>query len=167
MHFRINKPVCAECTVHCFKPDMRSQIRDVMRFAGPGLLSNIQLLATQYSQIQYVGCVSIGLTHQNFGCRDKCSQFPTGSINLISLLKHHLTMRLCNNSLLCHFDCKEKACANKPMTLSNPFRAGRYNSINGQCLSIEFRTGVDSYYIDNRPLSAFDNTEWLLNIYWK
>lgn len=31
----INKPVCSGCGVHCFKPGMRSQIKEVMRFAGP------------------------------------------------------------------------------------------------------------------------------------
>lgn len=33
--FGINKPVCSECTVHCSKPEMQSQIKKVMRFAGP------------------------------------------------------------------------------------------------------------------------------------
>ena len=33
--FRLDKPTCLNCTVHCYKPDMRERIRDVMRFAGP------------------------------------------------------------------------------------------------------------------------------------
>ena len=30
-----NKPFCANCPIHCYKPDMRQKIRDVMRFSGP------------------------------------------------------------------------------------------------------------------------------------
>ncbi|OIP83625.1 MAG: hypothetical protein AUK44_04790 [Porphyromonadaceae bacterium CG2_30_38_12] len=29
------KPACKDCPVHCYKPDMRADIRNVMRFAGP------------------------------------------------------------------------------------------------------------------------------------
>ena len=28
------KPTCAKCETHCFKPDMRDRIREVMRYAG-------------------------------------------------------------------------------------------------------------------------------------
>ncbi|MHA2261275.1 MAG: nitrous oxide-stimulated promoter family protein [Candidatus Thorarchaeota archaeon] len=31
------KPTCRKCPVHCYKPDMRQQIRTVMRFSGPRL----------------------------------------------------------------------------------------------------------------------------------
>ncbi|UCE11445.1 MAG: nitrous oxide-stimulated promoter family protein [Candidatus Thorarchaeota archaeon] len=31
------KPTCRKCPVHCYKPDMRQQIRAVMRFSGPRL----------------------------------------------------------------------------------------------------------------------------------
>ena len=33
--FRTDKPTCVNCPVHCFKPDMRERIRNVMRYAGP------------------------------------------------------------------------------------------------------------------------------------
>jgi hypothetical protein len=29
------KPFCSHCPTHCYKPDMREYMRDVMRFAGP------------------------------------------------------------------------------------------------------------------------------------
>jgi hypothetical protein len=29
------KTTCAKCQVHCYKPEMREKIRDVMRYAGP------------------------------------------------------------------------------------------------------------------------------------
>ncbi|NQU66142.1 MAG: nitrous oxide-stimulated promoter family protein [SAR324 cluster bacterium] len=33
--FSINKPTCANCTVHCFKPFYREKIRQIMAFSGP------------------------------------------------------------------------------------------------------------------------------------
>ena len=36
--YRKNKPTCAQCPIHCYKPAMREQIRDVMRYAGPRML---------------------------------------------------------------------------------------------------------------------------------
>ena len=33
--FHEDKPVCANCTVHCYKQDMREKIKQVMRFSGP------------------------------------------------------------------------------------------------------------------------------------
>ena len=32
------KPACLNCPVHCYKPDMREQMRKVMRFAGPRMI---------------------------------------------------------------------------------------------------------------------------------
>lgn len=32
--FGTTKPICSQCSVHCFKPEMKSEIREVMRFAG-------------------------------------------------------------------------------------------------------------------------------------
>ncbi len=36
--FGVEKPTCANCPVHCYKPDMRGQIRSVMRYSGPRML---------------------------------------------------------------------------------------------------------------------------------
>ncbi len=36
--FAYDKPTCLRCTVHCFKPHRREQIRTVMRFSGPKML---------------------------------------------------------------------------------------------------------------------------------
>lgn len=30
-----DKPACAKCTIHCYRPAMREEIRKVMRYAGP------------------------------------------------------------------------------------------------------------------------------------
>jgi hypothetical protein len=32
------KPNCADCAVHCYRADMRTRIRTVMRWAGPRML---------------------------------------------------------------------------------------------------------------------------------
>lgn len=32
------KPTCANCLVHCYKADMREQMRRVMRWAGPRMM---------------------------------------------------------------------------------------------------------------------------------
>jgi len=32
------KPTCARCPVHCYRPEMRERIRAVMRYAGPRML---------------------------------------------------------------------------------------------------------------------------------
>ena len=44
--FKAAKPTCANCTVHCYKPALREQIRKVMRYAGPRMLFRHPLLAT-------------------------------------------------------------------------------------------------------------------------
>ncbi len=36
--FREDKPTCGKCPVHCYKPDMREQVRRVMRYAGPRMM---------------------------------------------------------------------------------------------------------------------------------
>ena len=36
--FMETKTFCSNCKVHCYKPDMREQIRAVMRFSGPRMI---------------------------------------------------------------------------------------------------------------------------------
>lgn len=43
--FMEEKTFCANCKVHCYKPDMREQIRTVMRFSGPRMLLYHPVLA--------------------------------------------------------------------------------------------------------------------------
>ncbi len=33
-----SKTFCSQCEIHCYKPEMREQIRKVMRFSGPRML---------------------------------------------------------------------------------------------------------------------------------
>lgn len=39
------KPTCAKCPIHCYRPDMREQIRQVMRYAGPRMIWRHPVLA--------------------------------------------------------------------------------------------------------------------------
>ena len=36
--FMETKTFCSNCKVHCYKPEMREKIREVMRFSGPRML---------------------------------------------------------------------------------------------------------------------------------
>lgn len=36
--FMETKTFCSNCKVHCYKPDMREKIREVMRFSGPRMI---------------------------------------------------------------------------------------------------------------------------------
>lgn len=40
-----DKPTCADCPIHCYKPEMRQRIREVMRYAGPRMICRHPLLA--------------------------------------------------------------------------------------------------------------------------
>lgn len=43
--FQEEKSTCANCKVHCYRPEMRERIRDVMRFSGPFMLYRHPYLA--------------------------------------------------------------------------------------------------------------------------
>ena len=36
--FGENKTSCRKCPVHCYRPDMRQQMREVMRWVGPRMM---------------------------------------------------------------------------------------------------------------------------------
>ena len=33
--FEDEKPTCVKCPIHCYRPALREQVREVMRYAGP------------------------------------------------------------------------------------------------------------------------------------
>lgn len=33
--FKVNKGFCSFCKIHCYKPDMRQKIKEVMKYSGP------------------------------------------------------------------------------------------------------------------------------------
>ena len=43
--FMEEKTFCSNCRVHCYKPEMREKIRQVMRFSGPRMLLHHPILA--------------------------------------------------------------------------------------------------------------------------
>jgi hypothetical protein len=42
------KPPCGRCSVHCFRPLMREQIRTVMRYSGPRMIRRHPCLAIKH-----------------------------------------------------------------------------------------------------------------------
>ncbi len=36
--FGESKPACRKCTIHCYKPELRQRIQEIMRFSGPRML---------------------------------------------------------------------------------------------------------------------------------
>lgn len=47
-HFGEEKPTCAACPIHCYKPRMRERVQDAMRYAGPRMLLYHPILAIRH-----------------------------------------------------------------------------------------------------------------------
>lgn len=43
--FGIEKPACKNCPVHCYSPEMRQKIREVMRYSGPRMIYKHPVMA--------------------------------------------------------------------------------------------------------------------------
>ena len=46
--FMETKTFCSACKVHCYKPEMRQQMRAVMRYAGPRMLLSHPILVLRH-----------------------------------------------------------------------------------------------------------------------
>lgn len=46
--FGDQKGFCSKCTVHCFKPDRREDVKQVMRYAGKRMLLHHPLMALRH-----------------------------------------------------------------------------------------------------------------------
>ena len=46
--FMETKTFCSNCKVHCYRPEMREQIRRVMRFSGPRMIFYHPVLAVRH-----------------------------------------------------------------------------------------------------------------------
>ena len=46
--FMDTKTFCSNCRIHCYKPDMRAKIREVMRFAGPRMILHHPVAAIRH-----------------------------------------------------------------------------------------------------------------------
>jgi len=49
--FGADKPTCANCTVHCYRPEMRDRVKVVMRYAGPRMLLRHPVLAIMHKWV--------------------------------------------------------------------------------------------------------------------
>ncbi|HTX69755.1 MAG TPA: nitrous oxide-stimulated promoter family protein [Thermoleophilia bacterium] len=43
-----DKPACANCETHCYKPAMRERVREVMRYSGPRMMRRHPVLAVAH-----------------------------------------------------------------------------------------------------------------------
>lgn len=43
--FQVEKPTCAHCPIHCYKAEMRIQVREVMHYAGPRMIISHPILS--------------------------------------------------------------------------------------------------------------------------
>ena len=46
--FMETKTFCSNCRVHCYRPDMRERIREVMRFSGPRMIFRHPVAAVRH-----------------------------------------------------------------------------------------------------------------------
>ncbi|MDO5425004.1 MAG: nitrous oxide-stimulated promoter family protein [Eubacteriales bacterium] len=46
--FMETKTFCSNCKVHCYKPEMREKIREVMRFSGPRMIFHHPVTAVRH-----------------------------------------------------------------------------------------------------------------------
>ena len=46
--FKVNKKFCSFCKIHCYKPDMRAKIKDVMKWSGPRMLFSHPVFAISH-----------------------------------------------------------------------------------------------------------------------
>ena len=46
--YQEGKTTCAQCPVHCYKPEMRSRIQQVMRYSGPRMIYRHPVMAAQH-----------------------------------------------------------------------------------------------------------------------
>jgi hypothetical protein len=46
--FGVENPTCQNCPIHCYKPEMRQHIREVMRYSGPRMMLHHPLMAIRH-----------------------------------------------------------------------------------------------------------------------
>lgn len=51
--FGEKKPTCGSCSIHCYKPEMKLRIKEVMRFAGPRMLLVNPIYTLQHFYKEY------------------------------------------------------------------------------------------------------------------
>ena len=53
--FKVNKQFCSFCRIHCYRPEMRQKIKDVMRYSGPRMLFSHPIFALSHV-VQMMRC---------------------------------------------------------------------------------------------------------------
>jgi hypothetical protein len=43
-----DKPTCTNCPIHCYRPEPRERMREIMRYSGPRMLKNHPYLAIRH-----------------------------------------------------------------------------------------------------------------------
>ena len=43
--FKSDKPTCFNCSIHCYKKEMREKIKEIMQYSGPRMIWHHPLLA--------------------------------------------------------------------------------------------------------------------------
>ncbi|HEY5643090.1 MAG TPA: nitrous oxide-stimulated promoter family protein [Woeseiaceae bacterium] len=73
--YGVDKPTCANCPIHCYKPDRRERAREIMRFAGPRMLLRHPLLAIlhQWDGLRKAGHPRELMRAQRLGARRESS----------------------------------------------------------------------------------------------
>ncbi|SDP02643.1 nitrous oxide-stimulated promoter family protein [Desulforhopalus singaporensis] len=46
--FGRNKPTCGNCTIHCYQPEKRKKVKEVMRYSGPRMITRHPILALMH-----------------------------------------------------------------------------------------------------------------------
>lgn len=46
--FGEDKPFCSKCPVHCYNPELREYIREVMRYSGPRIILYHPIIAIKH-----------------------------------------------------------------------------------------------------------------------
>lgn len=46
--FNPEKPTCKNCTIHCYAPEKKAKIKEIMRYAGPRMLLHRPVLAVAH-----------------------------------------------------------------------------------------------------------------------
>lgn len=46
--FGENKTFCSNCRIHCYEPEMRQKIKEVMRYSGPRMITSHPILAISH-----------------------------------------------------------------------------------------------------------------------
>lgn len=46
--FGETKPTCVKCPIHCYQPELRERVKNVMRYAGPRMIWRHPILAVRH-----------------------------------------------------------------------------------------------------------------------